>query len=60
MKELKELGYISHMKYNGEVVAENIENENVSLIKKNHKLIIYLNKKQAEETEENSSEGETN
>jgi hypothetical protein len=51
MKELKELGYDSHMKYNGEVVADNIAEEDVVLVKKNHKLIIHLNKKQVEEKE---------
>ena len=51
MKELKELGYDSHMKYNGEIVADNIAEEDVVLVKKNHKLIIHLNKKQVEEKE---------
>ncbi len=51
MKELKELGYNSHMKYNGEVIVDNITEENVVLVKKNHKLIIHLNKKQVEEKE---------
>jgi hypothetical protein len=45
MKELKDLGYSSRMKYNGEVVADNIESENVALVKKNHQLIIRLNNK---------------
>ena len=45
MNELKELGYTSRMKYNGEVIAENIEKEDVTLVKKNHQLIIHLNKK---------------
>jgi hypothetical protein len=39
------------MKYNGEVVADNIAEEDVVLVKKNHKLIIHLNKKQVEEKE---------
>ncbi len=56
MKELKELGYTSRMKYNGEVVADNIEKEDVVLVKKNHKLIIHLNKKQVEEKEKDPSE----
>jgi hypothetical protein len=55
MKELKELGYNSSMKYNGEVVAVNIENEDVSLVKKNHKLIIHLNKKQDEDKEKDTT-----
>jgi len=46
MKELKELGYNNRMKYNGEVIADNIEIEDVVLEKKNHKLMIRLNKKQ--------------
>ena len=45
MKELKELGYSSRMKYNGEVIVENIETEDVTLVKKNHQLIIHLNNK---------------
>jgi hypothetical protein len=46
MKELRELGYNSRMKYTGEVVVDNISEEDVVLVKKNHKLIIHLNKKQ--------------
>ena len=49
MGELKELGYVNRMKYNGEVVAENVEEADVVLVKKNHKLLIRLNKKQAQE-----------
>ena len=49
MKQLKELGYDSRMKYNGEVVVENIANEDVVLVKKNHQLIIQLKNKQIEE-----------
>jgi len=51
IKELKELGYIGRMKYNGEIIADNITKEDVVLIKKNHKLIIRLNKKTTEEKE---------
>ena len=47
MKELKELGYSSRMKYNGEVLADNIETEDVVLVRKNHQLLIQLNKKQS-------------
>jgi hypothetical protein len=49
MKKLLELGFASHMKYNGEVVVDNVEETDVFLVKENHKLIIRLNKKQAEE-----------
>jgi len=49
MKELSELGYSSHMKYNGEVVVDRVQENDVVLVKKNHKLMIRLNKKQAEE-----------
>jgi hypothetical protein len=45
MKELKELGHNSRMKYNGEVIVENVEDEEVVLEKKNHKVMIRLNKK---------------
>jgi hypothetical protein len=48
MKELTELGYVSRMKYNGEVVVDNVQENNVFLVKKNHKLVIQLNKKQDE------------
>jgi hypothetical protein len=50
MKELKELGYSSRMKYNGEVLVEGVLETDVVLVKKNHKLIISLNKKQAEQS----------
>jgi len=56
MKELKELGYEGRMKYNGEVVVDNIVEEDVVLVKKNHKLIIHLNKKQIGEKEKDPSE----
>ncbi len=48
MKALSQLGYLSRMKYNGEVVVENVQESDVILVKKNHKLIISLNKKQDE------------
>ena len=48
ISQLKELGYNSRMKYNGEVIAENIQTENVNLETKNHQLTIHLNKKQTE------------
>ena len=51
MKQLKELGYTSRMKYNGEVIAENIPNEDVTLVPKNHQLIIQLKNKLAEDKE---------
>ncbi len=56
MQELKELGYNSRMKYNGEVVADSIESENLVLTQKNHKLMIRLNKKQPENKEKDDSE----
>lgn len=46
IKELRELGYVGRMKYNGEVVVDDVSEENVVLVKKNHKLTIHLNKKQ--------------
>ena len=49
MKELRELGYASRMKYNGEVIVEKVAEEDVVIEKKNHKLIIHLNKKQTGE-----------
>jgi hypothetical protein len=56
MNELRELGYEGRMKYNGEVVVDNIAEEDVVLVKKNHKLIIHLNKKQVGEKEKDPSE----
>jgi hypothetical protein len=56
IEELRELGYVGRMKYNGEVIVENIAEEDVVLVKKNHKLIIHLNKKQVGEKEKTSSE----
>ena len=51
IKELRELGYVGRVKNNGEVVMDNVSKENVVLVKKNHKLIIHLNKKQVGEKE---------
>jgi len=59
INELKELGYPSRAKYNGEVVADNIEKEDVALVKKNHQLIIHLNKKQSGDKEKDVSEEPT-
>jgi len=56
MKELRELGYDSRMKYNGEVIVDNIAEEDVVLVKKDHKLIIHLNKKQVGDKENDPSE----
>jgi len=56
MKELKELGYTGRLKYNGEVVVDNIAKEDVVLVKKSHKLLIHLKKKQVEEKEKDPSE----
>jgi hypothetical protein len=49
MKELRDLGYASRMKYNGEVIVENVEEDDVNLEKKNHKLTIRINKKRTPE-----------
>ena len=54
MKELRELGYSARMKYNGEVVVDNIAETDVVLTKKNHKLIIHLNNKLEKEKEASS------
>jgi hypothetical protein len=50
-QELKEIGWASRMKYNGEVVVDNVAKEDVVLEKKNHKLVIRLNNKQTVEKE---------
>jgi hypothetical protein len=59
MNELKELGYNSRMKYNGEVIADNIEEQEVVLLRKNHQLIIQLNKKGSGKEEKDVSEEQT-
>jgi hypothetical protein len=59
MKELKEIGYTSHMKYNGEVVVDNVAEEDATLVTKNHKLIIHLNEKQSSEKQSGTSEKPT-
>ena len=59
MKELKELGYSSRMKYNGEVIADNIENDDVVLDRKNHQLKIKLNKKGSGNKENEASKEPT-
>ena len=46
IKELKEIGWVSRIKYNGEVVVDNVTKEDVVLEKKNHKLVIRLIQKQ--------------
>lgn len=56
MKELKDLGYSSRMKYNGEVVIDDVQENDVVLVKKNHKLMIRLNVKQTEEKAGSSAE----
>jgi hypothetical protein len=58
MQELKELGYVSRMKYNGEVLAEGIGEENVVLTRKNHQLSIRLNAKSEETEKDKSSDSE--
>jgi len=47
IQELKEIGFVSRIKFNGEVVVDNVAKEDVVLEKKNHKLVIRLNKKQS-------------
>jgi hypothetical protein len=59
MDELKEIGYASRMKYNGEVIIESVEEEDVVLVKKNHKLIIHLNDKKPVEKPKDPSENST-
>ncbi len=59
MRELKDLGYASRMKYNGEVVVDNVEPENVTLVTENHKLKIHLNPKQSPEKQGETSEKTT-
>lgn len=55
IKELGELGYVGRIKYNGEVVVDSISEEDVVLLKKNHKLMIHLNKKQVGEEKKDTS-----
>jgi hypothetical protein len=60
MKELKDLGYVSRMKYNGEVLVEDVEEANLVLTKKNGKLVIHINNKQAVENKEEKSPSDQN
>jgi hypothetical protein len=50
-QELKEIGWISRIKYNGEVVVDNVAKDDVVLEKKNHKIVIRLNNKPTVEKE---------
>jgi hypothetical protein len=59
MRELKALGYVSRMKYNGEVIVDNIETEDVALVKKNHQLIIHLKDKTSVEKEKDDAKEPT-
>ena len=60
MGELKALGYARRMKYNGEVIADNIAEEDVTIVKKNHQLIIQLkNKNQPDEKEKDAAQQPT-
>jgi hypothetical protein len=59
MGELKALGYPNRMKYNGEVIAENVESEDVILTRKNHQLLIKLLKKGSGSKEKENSEQPT-
>jgi hypothetical protein len=56
MIELNKLGHSSRMKYNGEVIVDNIQPEDVALETKNHQLTIHLKKKQTEDKEKDTSE----
>ena len=56
VKELREWGYDGRIKYTGEIVVDNIAEEDVVLVKKDHKLVIHLNKKQIGEKEKDPSE----
>jgi len=47
------------MKYNGEVIAEDIAEEDVVLTRKNHQLLIRLNKKGSGAKEKAASEEPT-
>jgi hypothetical protein len=49
IQELKDIGWVSRIKSNGEVVVDNVAKEDVVLEKKNHKLVIRLNNKQTAE-----------
>jgi hypothetical protein len=51
IKTVKELGYSGYIKDNGEVVSENVAEEDVVLVKKNHQLMIHVNKKESGDKE---------
>jgi hypothetical protein len=54
IQELKEIGWVSRIKFNGEVIVDNVAKEDLVLEKKNHKLVIRLNSKQTAEKQGNS------
>ncbi len=58
LRELKELGYDGRMKYNGEVIVEGITEENVVLVRKNHKIVIHINKKGIDEKDMATSDSD--
>jgi hypothetical protein len=60
MKELKELGFDSRMKYNGEVIVDNISEEDVVLEKKNGKLFIRIKKKDPNQKPKPSTDSDNN
>ena len=60
MQELKDLGYPSRMKYNGEVLVENVEEADLVLTKKSGKLLIHLNDRQVAENKQEKSPSEQN
>ena len=49
MRELKDIGYPSCMRYNGEVLVEKLAEGEVLVEKKNGKVLIHLNKRQTPE-----------
>ena len=59
MNDLRTLGYVSRMKYNGEVIVENVAEEDVIPTRKNHQLSIRLNQKGSGAKEKETSEQPT-
>lgn len=58
MNDLQELGYESHMKYNGELIADNVTEEDVVLEKKNGKLFIKIKKKEPKKPDSSAMDAE--
>jgi hypothetical protein len=56
IKDLKDLGFESHMKYNGELIVDNVSEGDVVLEKKSGKLFITIKKREPSQKENPTSD----